>query len=104
MDRESMCHCVYTCVFWGGVFVVTTPILGVSCAVWVYQHGTFSSVVLSNIASAGKYGKKKKKINKNSRSSRKLRERDLGWPLFSENERISDFVSGEFCFISCLGK
>ena len=30
-----------TCVFWGGVFIVTTPILGVSGAVWVYQHGTF---------------------------------------------------------------
>lgn len=68
MDRESMCDCVYTCVFWG-VFVVTTPILGVSDAVWVYQHGTFSSVVLSNIASAGKYGKKKEKGNKKQRKT-----------------------------------
>lgn len=102
-----MCDCVYTCVFWGGVFIVTTPILGVSGAVWVYQHGTFSSVVLSNIASAGKYGGKRE----NKRQTKTLeaaensgREAYLGWPLSSENESASDFVSGEFCFISCLGK
>ena len=80
---------VCTPVYFGGVFVVTTPILGVSGAVWVHQHGTFSSVVLSDIASAGKYGEKKRKgkqkTKKNSRSSRKLRERGLGGaPLLKE--------------------
>lgn len=30
------------------------PILGFSNAAWVCKHGTFSSVVLSNIANAGK--------------------------------------------------
>ena len=56
---------VCTPLYFGGVFVVTTPILGVSGAVWAYQHGTFSNVVFSDIASAGKYGEKKKRETKN---------------------------------------
>lgn len=58
MDFEGacvrVCVCVYLCVS-RGVFIFSAPFWG-SVMQCVHKHGTFSSVVLSNTANAGKCG------------------------------------------------
>lgn len=97
-ETKRVCDCVHLCIL-GKVFIVTTPLWGSRC------RGVPTWYLLK--CSPSKYsqcwkiwGKRKTENKQNSRSSRKLRSRGLGWPLFSENERASDLHQMSFVLLA----